>query len=171
MATALAEERSSHMIMDEFSPEPEYPPIVSNSNNTNTESTLPRYISFEIAMTESLSQPDTLDRTQPQQKDGKMVIADLSQPMYLDMPEELFTDNSCKSSLEEEEIKLVDWVFNMYIPTCKRLLECCHGNAVDQKTLQQFLKLLSNSITFFCNEHQQLQKQKEISSSKSFTGY
>ncbi len=167
MATSLTEERTSHMIMDEISPEPEYLPIKSNST-TNTESTLPRYISFEIGITDSLSQPDTLDYNQPQQKQLKMAANDLSQPMYFE-PEEQYTET--KSGLEEEEVKLIDWVFNMYVPTCKQLLEYCQGHSVNLIKLQQYLKLLSNSITFFCNEHQQIQKQKEMSFSKSFTGY
>ena len=123
--------------------------------------------------TQSLSQPDILDHSDPQKDRSYPVGTDLSmsQPVRLDTMDDVFTTDN-RSTREEEEVKLVDWVFNMYVPTCKSLLECCRSpSAVDLKKLHQYLKLLSNAITFFCNEHQQIQLQKEsVSPSKSFTG-
>ena len=168
MATSLTE---NHIPNEEFSPEPEYPVIISTSND-NLESTLPRYITLDVTFTESLSQPDLIDHVENDSHTGANDIptVDLSQPIHLDNGEDVFTSDD-KSVRGEEAGKLVDWVFNMYVPTCKSLLECCQSSSVDMKRLHQYLKLLSNSVTFFCNEHQQMRLLKEsVSPSKSFTG-
>ena len=168
MATSLAE---NHIPNEEFSPEPDHPIIVSNSND-NLESTLPRYITLDVTFTESLSQPDIIDCVEIdlQKEANDIATVDLSQPIHLDTEEDVFTGDD-RSVRGEEAGKLVDWVFSMYVPTCKSLLECCQSSSVDMKRLHQYLKLLSNSITFFCNEHQQMRLLKEsVSPSKSFTG-
>ena len=179
MATAITEGCGNHITtMEEFSPEPEYPPIVSTSSKKDA--TFPRYISIPLGVSESesLSQPDKIDSPKIQ-----LEVEDISSESQLHFGGELSQPldqgstpvlNDIKKGLEEEDQKLVDWVFSMYVPTCKRIIECCQEQPVNLLQLRQYLKLLSNSITFFCNEHQEIQKQREsvshMSPSKSFSG-
>jgi hypothetical protein len=65
--------------------------------------------------------------------------------------EEVFTESKQES---EEEKRLIDWSTNVFVPTCISLLEQCSKG--DMNKVQTYLRLLSNSITFFCNEHQSI---------------
>lgn len=66
----------------------------------------------------------------------------------------------------EEDKKLVDWVMNVFVPACKNLLEQCSEEPVITSKVQTYLRLLSNTITFFCNERQ----SPVVSPSRSVTG-
>lgn len=68
---------------------------------------------------------------------------------------------------EEEKKKLQDWAKNVYVPACRSLLEHCSIDTVSTKQVQTYLRLLANTITFFCNEHQSQQEIRRISPSRS----
>lgn len=65
-----------------------------------------------------------------------------------------------------EDTKLVDWVTNVFIPACKNLLDQCSEYPVVITKVQTYLRLLNNTIMFFCNEHQ----SPVVSPSRSMSG-
>ena len=72
-----------------------------------------------------------------------------------------------KSSELQEDKKLVDWVTNVFIPACKNLLDQCSEEPVIITKVQTYLRLLNNTIMFFCNEHQH---SPVVSPSRSMSG-
>lgn len=74
-------------------------------------------------------------------------------------------DDVFKHEIEEDK-KLVDWVMNVFVPACKSLLEQCSSEPVITSKVQTYLRLLGNTITFFCNEHQ----SPAVSPSRSMAG-
>lgn len=69
---------------------------------------------------------------------------------------------------EVEDKKLVDWATNVFIPACKSLLDqCCEEKVINSK-IQMYLRLLSNTIVFFCNEHANIASNSRSISGKLF---
>ena len=166
----------------EWSPEPDCPPIISSCLNTCSTNTLPRVITLEpspngFSHIEESATP-MLNLKEPPNDIISRRLNDvfLPSPLMRHKPDIIVDDDVFSEKNERRDDKenenLVDWAFNMYVPACKRLLESCNTNPVDFQQIQVYLRLLTNTITFFCNEHQQLQNQhsRGLSPSKSFTG-
>lgn len=79
--------------------------------------------------------------------------------------DDVFATN--KTNEHKEDKKLVDWVTNVFVPACKNLLEQCSVEPVVITKVQTYLRLLNNTIMFFCNEHQQ---SPVVSPSRSMSG-
>ena len=56
----------------------------------------------------------------------------------------------------ETDTKLVDWAFNVFVPTCYTLLDHCNEEKVGAEVIRSDLRNLSNNISFFCTEHQRM---------------
>ena len=74
-------------------------------------------------------------------------------------------DDVFKTEEEEDYKKLVDWATSVFIPACKSLLDQCSAETVINSKVQTYLRLLSNTIVFFCNEHSGI-----VSPSRSTSG-
>ncbi|XP_019849732.1 PREDICTED: uncharacterized protein LOC100632362 isoform X1 [Amphimedon queenslandica] len=79
--------------------------------------------------------------------------------------DDVFATN--KTTEHQEDKKLVDWVTNVFVPACKNLLDQCSEKPVIITKVQTYLRLLNNTIMFFCNEHQQ---SSVVSPSRSMSG-
>lgn len=86
-------------------------------------------------------------------------------PSILVPPEEVMEDDVFQCEEKGDKIraekKLVDWALNVYVPACRTLLQRCAAKKVDAKKVLADLRNLSNTVNFFCTEHQ---KQNEIRS-------
>lgn len=83
----------------------------------------------------------------------------------------VFQDERARVKNEEEiERKLVDWAVNVYVPACKSLLQHCAAKKVVPSKVQADLRNLANTVTYFCNEHQERSNfsHRGLSPSKSF---
>ena len=58
----------------------------------------------------------------------------------------------------EADMKLVDWAFNVFVPTCRTLLNHCNEERMSTGVIQSDLRNLSNNISFFCHEHQRMSR-------------
>ena len=90
--------------------------------------------------------------------------------MGCDDVDSVFQDERARAKSEEEiERKLVDWAINVYVPSCKTLLQHCATKKVVPRNVQADLQHLSNTVTFFCNEHQERSgsNRRSLSPSKS----
>ena len=86
--------------------------------------------------------------------------------------EDIFKSGKEKDKFDEEEKrKLQDWAKNVYVPACRSLLEHCSIDMVSTKQVQTYLRLLANTITFFCNEHQSQQELWRVSPSRSESSF
>ena len=91
-------------------------------------------------------------------------------PSILVPPEESVEDDVFQCDDEGDknrsEKKLVDWALNVYVPACRTLLQRCGAKKVDAKKVLSDLRNLSNTVNFFCTEHQKL---NEIRSTHSMS--
>ena len=84
---------------------------------------------------------------------------DVIPPPGLDQEDDIFIDGELSDMQEQADTKLINWAYNDFVPACHQLLSECSGSVkstqIKSTNIQADLRSLSNSITFFCSEHQQ----------------
>jgi len=73
--------------------------------------------------------------------------------------DEVFQSDFCLDLCYEADTKLVDWSYNVFVPACRTLLFHCRDGDASELSSSQILadlRSLSNTISFFCSEQQQL---------------
>ena len=75
----------------------------------------------------------------------------ISQISILDTDEdEVFPDSELVCTDNDE--KLIDWAFNVFVPVCRNLLFACGKEVPSSKQVLASLNTVSNTINFFCNK-------------------
>ena len=154
---------------DESSPEPNFPPIISGKGGEDLNEVC-------IVVENSLG-PSSVNNKLPidvfppafwfKRGSREDLLARESIPIIGIDDDDVFSDD--KENIESKDNKkLVDWATNVYVPACKDLLYHCSQEPVSSVKVQTYLRLLGNTITFFCNEHQS--PVHGISPSRSMTG-
>ena len=73
--------------------------------------------------------------------------------------DDVFQSDFCSDVCFEADTKLVDWSYNVFVPACRTLLFHCRDGDSSELSSSQILadlRSLSNTISFFCSEQQQL---------------